>query len=198
MTEELPEYNQPGTKVLAIDAGYAITGLAVMQDTRDGWAPILLHAVFTEAPKGRRDLYVAHVDAERMSQAASQIAAVIAKHGIRRVVAEIPDAGCNDFKAGRCMALATGMLAAVVGMTDVAVEWYSPNATRDAGLPGWRTLKGPDGKRLKGPKMKRKLVEAVTARYPQIADLPNYDWREACADAIATFEAARRGNLVKL
>jgi Holliday junction resolvasome RuvABC endonuclease subunit len=69
-------------------------------------------------------------------------------------------------------------------MASLPCEWYTPDDTRKAAT----------GRRVA---TKEQVISAMAALYPELELIGgNQDDLEACADALATFEAARCGNLV--
>ena len=175
-------------KVLALDIGYAATGAAVMERGDSGaWGVAHLRCVRPAPPskEQKRRTYVACMDAERMKMAAAELAGIIVEHGINRMVVEIPNSGAMGATSLRCMSYAGGMVAGLAGVTGAAVEWYLPHETRKAATG-------------KSACTKAEVIAAIALVFPEVLDVPTLIDREACADALATFLAAKAGNLVRL
>lgn len=190
-------------RVLAIDVGFAASGLAVMESRLKcvpewtgqpvypqlsdavEWSPIELACIRTLPTTNKKHLYRAEADVERVSQMARGIRGIIRKHGIQRIVAEVPHAGAQNYNACRSMSLATGMLVGIIESHDLAAEYYQPRQTRYAACQKYDPTK-------------REVVDAMTRLYPKLAEVRLAVDRENIADALATFEAAKSGVLLRL
>lgn len=184
------------TKILAADVGFVATGLAVLE-IRPGLVgeavPIELVCVRPpDAGKERkRTTYKAHLDAERAAYHARELDRILHHHQIQHVVAELPSSGAKGARANRCMALATAGFVAVMELRRLSVEYYTPDQTRWAAL-GRKKRQGEDIKEI--------VTAAMAARFPSWAGLTkkvNLGDLEHLADALATYEAAKDGPMVR-
>lgn len=177
--------------ILCVDAGYANAGLVVMAHADGGWAPIEMRCVQTEASSKKRGLRQADDHARRIAEVVREIKDLILKHRIRAMVAEMPNTGGQNATAVRSMGYATAMLVTIVEAFDIAAEWYTPNDTRAAAGVSRSTV-GRDT-------VKKVVMDAMGAKYPiLVQQFPTLEMREHVADALATFEAARGGTLVRV
>ncbi|MBI4396862.1 MAG: hypothetical protein HY548_07190, partial [Elusimicrobia bacterium] len=110
---------------------------------------------------------------------------VVDRNGIRRVVVELPNGGALSARAIRAMALSTGMIIAVIELLGLAYEFYTPSETRLAATGRIKNVS------------KEEVIEAICGRYPDITSGPKCEMEHIC-DALATFEAAKNGNLVRM
>lgn len=174
-------------KVLAADVGFVATGLAVMALQGPGaWVPVEL--VCVRPPKAGKDrkqtLYKSHLDAQHTAALARGIVDVAGRHNIRHVLAEMPHGGARSGRAMRCMALAAGAFAAIVELDRLVPEWYTPDETRIAATGNRKASK-------------EEVIAAMSKRYPGLYSGNKAADLEHLADALATFEAGRNGNLVR-
>ena len=178
------------TLILAVDPGFAATGLALMEKADDGnWVPLELKCVRTEKNLAKHAVRVADDDAARIQFAAKEISDMILHNSVKRMVVELPDGGGQSARAVRAMALATGMIVTLAEAHNVAVEYYRPADTRAAaGVP--KSVQGRD-------KVKEIVMAEMAKRYPSLADFGTKAEREHIADALSCFEAALLGNLVR-
>jgi len=181
-------------KVLAVDVGFAATGLAVMEESPMSvgvgvvrvWVPMALYCLRTEKMTKKVGLRVADDDVRRVADLARGIVKVIDEHQIRRALVEVPGGGGRAARPVRCMALATGMIAAVLELRKVAWEVVTPDESRKAACGC-------------GNPSKDEVIAAMGARYPTLlSTLSTKAEREHVADALATFEAGRNGVLCRL
>ena len=186
------------SKILAVDTGYANVGLVVMEwmvsyepppKPQTGWRIIEMACIQTEKCDKRIALRKADDNARRIAEATRGIVDMIKRHDIKRMVAELPHTGGQSATAVRAMAYAGAMVIAVAECFDLAAEWYTPDETRAAGgVP----------KGMKGENAKKVVMQTMGAKYPELAEqFPTLGRREHVADALATFEAARTGVLVR-
>lgn len=171
-------------RIIAVDVGFVATGIVVI-DLADQGKMIYHGCLVTKPTTDKKSLYVAHDDARRMQELATGLQEVSVEFDTKRMVVELPHGGSKSARGCRCMALATGAIAATVAMLDLVVEYYTPDQTRKAAT----------GRRMAS---KDEVVAAMGAIYPQILDISPAQAREAVADAAATFEAAKAGNLIRL
>lgn len=187
-------------KIIAVDAGFANVGVAVLEHRRfsltEGgttfkWWPVDMAVYQTERCDKKIGLRQADDNARRIAEAVRGIKGMILKHEIRSMVAELPDTGGQNANAVRGMAYAASMLVTLAEAMDLAPEWYTQQQTRAAaGVP--KAITGRDN-------VKKIVMAEMCRRYPELeATFPTLGRREHAADALATFEAARNGNLVRL
>ena len=186
------------SKILAVDTGYANVGLVVMEWSNNGqdsgmftpvWRIAEMACIQTEKCDKRIALRKSDDNARRIAEATRGIVDMIKRHDIKRMVAELPHTGGQSANAVRSMAYAGAMIIAVAECFDIAAEWYTPDETRAAGgVP----------KGMKGDRTKQIIMQNMGAKYPELAEqFPTMGKREHVADALATFEAARTGVLVR-
>jgi len=204
--------------ILALDVGFEATGAAVFDVLPGGEGTLVQVACFRPKKNpNKKHLHVADVDMERILAISRGLYDLIDTMDLKRVVAEIPSGGAKSARAVRCMALASGMIGAIVEGRKLAVEWYSQNDTRRAGLgeeaymmdilakkadasmdaTARKALKKERDKAKVG--IKKRIMERMRDKYPDlkavwevVADM------EHIADACSTFEAAKSGNLVRM
>ncbi len=179
----------------AVDVGFTITGIVIFERI-EGGALLPKEFHYSESRPFKlhhRHRYAAVNDVNRVGEMAVNLQTVIDHYDIKRMVVEIPGAGSNDFRSGRCMALASGMIATLGAVNEMRVEFYVPEQTREAAIPGYRKL----GFRKEA--LKQEIIRRMGLKYPALlaADL-DANGLEACADALSTFEAAKGGAVVAL
>ena len=177
------------TKVLAIDIGFASAGMAVL-GFQDGRA--VLHATacaHTRKLDKKLGIYVAHDDVRRAQEITRAVIKTYTDNSCKGVVVELPSAGAKGAKANRAMGISTGIIAALTEIVRCPVEWITPSESRSAAIGRATAPKGGDVKDL--------VMKAMTEKYPEIAGLKVVD-KEHIADALATFEAARGRQLLRL
>ncbi len=175
------------TKILAIDPAMAATGLAVMERQSAGnWEPVELLCVRTSRSDAKVNMRMAHDDVRRIREQLAGIRTVVRRHEIKRIVAELPDCGARDQRSAVAMAYVRAMVAAIYEFDqDMAIEFYTPRETRLAATG-------------RADPTKRHVMECMEHYYPDLAQIKTLAEREHVADALSTFEAAKRGNLVRM
>lgn len=168
--------------VLALDVGYRATGWLLLE----GGCPVQCGVIRTVAQPGKRAIRRADDDAERCAQLARELRALLDGAGPLAVVAELPTAGALSARAIRAMALATGVVVAVLELVAVPVEWTTPEAGRLA-TTGRRSAT-------------KEAVRAGACRALSSLEhmLPRTALWEHVTDAAAAYLAARTGALVRM
>lgn len=166
--------------ILAIDAGFVNCGWAIIC----GGAIVATGCIRTEKSGRKQAVRVADDDAARCASIARGLVAVIAAHGVKGVVAELPSAGAKGARAIACMARAGAVLATLVELLHLPAEWVTPGAV----------------KQVAGAKnASKEAVEAAVLRRWPAAPLPELKAeREHVADALGAYLAAEQGTLVRL
>lgn len=178
-------------RILAIDIGFAATGMAVLGVHQDGHAE--LHdtkCLHTKPEHKKRGIYVAHDDTRRGREITRGILDYLLINECKGIVVELPSGGAQGAKANRAMGIATGVMAALPTIIKMPVEYITPSESRKAAIG---KCTAPEGENVKDL-----VIEAMALKYgPTIKALPVKD-REHIADALATFEAARERQLVQV
>lgn len=176
-------------KVLAADIGFGATGLAVLS-LRGGQPGLVAFSCVHTAPEHKkRGIYVAHDDVRRAQEITRGIAEAYAANDCRGLICELPSAGAQGAKPNRAMGIATGLIAALAEVLRCPVEWITPGESRAAAIGRQSAPKGENIKHL--------VMAAMQERYPEIAGLKLAD-KEHIADALATFEAARGRQMLRV
>ena len=173
--------------VLGIDAGFTATGLTAIELGASGQLSqvIASKCVRTQPTKDKRAVRVADDDAERCMFLARAIQAFLQGWDPRAVVVELPGGGAQGARAIRAMALATGVVSAVLANNGYPVEWVTPQAVKKAAT-GRR-----DGS-------KEDVQQAVIARFDWGEQLPKTAAeREHVCDAAGAVMAAEHGALIQ-
>jgi Holliday junction resolvasome RuvABC endonuclease subunit len=181
--------NNLSSYILAVDVGFRSTGLVVFDASTD---PARLVYSLCSRPKKdskKKHLLVADSDADHIAKMVREIKQVIDNHGISKMVVELPSAGAQGARANRAMGIATGMIVTLSEMAHIATEWYTPGETRKAALGA---LKPPKGM------LKDAIMDAMESKWPDLKSIKHKADKEHIADAVATFEAAKNGNLVRM
>lgn len=187
-------------KIVAIDAGYASIGVAVMEykeATSYGeigleWCPVELACITTDKSNKKIGLRQSDDIARRIAQATRELKEIVDRNQIGHAMVELPPAGSGNPNVARTLAFAAAMIATFVECQRLTVEWYTPDDTRRAaGVP--KGMKDKDN-------VKKIVMAAMGKKYPLLNERfgHNADLRNHVADALATFEAGRHGNLVRL
>ena len=172
-------------KILAVDIGFAATGMALFQVTKAGEILVTVQCVREDEDKSKTHTYAAEVDVERTSRSVRKILDFIKLHDVKRIVCELPSAGAQGARANRCMGIATGMIAAVVQSCELAVEWYTPTEVKNAAVG-------------KPSASKDEMMDAMEKVYPDLAKIKKKADKEHICDAAACYVAAKNGNMVKM
>lgn len=176
-------------KVLALDIGFCVTGCAVFDYGLSGrWTPIALKAIETKPSSKKKSIRAADDNVRRVREIARGVIGLIHEHQPAGMLVELPGGGAKSAIAMRAMAYVAGMAGTIEEGLSISTEYFSPDETRKAG--GGRVTASKDD-----------VIAGVTRFYPQLAKMMGgmtKAHREAVADAVATFEAGRGGNLVKM
>lgn len=176
-------------KVMAVDSGLANIGVAIMHWTGTEWVPTSLLTLNSKPTDRLLEVRMSSDLARRVAEQTRALGAVIKEHGIKHLVGEIPNAGAMSADALRSMMLGLGLLVSTAESAGLITEYYDPGATRAAaGVP--RSVR-------KGVEVKKIVMANMAKIYPALSTLRLIAEREHAADALATFEAAKSGNLVR-
>lgn len=186
-------------RVLALDPGIANCGVAVMEYTVDlagplplpapRWVPIDMLCLRTEKSSRKLGLRQSDDDARRVGEITRALKGLCEKWGLHRMVAELPNTGAQDAKSAKWLAYAGAMTVTFAETMSMAVEYYTPlERLVAAKVPG----------SLRGDAQKKAVIASMRERYPIFEQaFPHYNTAEHVADALATFEAARIGVLIR-
>jgi len=169
-------------KVIALDAGLAHLGVAIMEDqpamTSQPWKVVGLSLITTEPDPRKKRVRQADDDARRVMQAHHELCRLIEYHSIKRLVVELPVAGAKSAPALKCLAYASALIACVVDRYGLFAEFYSAGEVRQCLLGRWTSSK-------------EAAQDYVDKKYPQVrAMFPRKDDRGHVLDALAVFETA--------
>lgn len=172
--------------LLAVDVGFASSGLAAFgfQDGQPRLLEIRSIRPLPPNPDQKRRVYQSHLDAERVQAMARGILDFAGMHAVTHLAVELPVGGGKSAMAVKAMALASGMIAALAETRRWPAEWCTPFESRRAATG-------------KANATKDEVVAAMAKLYPKVAEVRTKDDREACADALATFEAVKNGQMVR-
>ena len=176
-------------RVIAIDAGVANIGVAVMElvsGSWDSWRPAELLLIQTEADPRKGRIRAADSDMERVKEAMRQMGEVIERHDIKRMAVELPVAGGQSAAAVKFMALASAICAHAEVRYNLFTEWYSPGECKKCVAGRWTSSK-------------TLVANAIEAKYRAVVEqFPACEQREHVVDALACFETALRlGNVCR-
>jgi len=194
--------------VLAIDVGFAASGMAVFDISKS--PAELLHVACSRPKKDtKKHHYVADSDVDRVRRMTSDIKHVVDTYNICLFIVELPSGGAQGARANRCMGIATGMIATLVEMYGIGVDWRTPGETRKAGLGEGGMFLLENVKRKKGDvktkkeksdnkkNIKDRVMENMERMYPELSSVTVKADKEHIADAVATYESAKDGNLIR-
>ena len=195
--------------VMALDIGFAHTGIAVFDVSKTPALIVHLSCVRPKKDTKKKHLLVADSDIDRVQRMVRGIVDVVRQFDIGKMVVEMPSGGAQGARANRAMGIATGMIVSLKECLGLAAEYYSPNDTREAAVgridPGPKVRKGmtdEEKKRIKQEReafkkgIKMRVMEAMEKKYPELGRIDIMADKEHIADAVSTFEAAKNGNLV--
>lgn len=167
-------------RVLGIDAGFAATGLVVVEGRR----VLEWDVIRTERTPAKRGVRVADDDAERCATLAQRLDQAIRSWAPAGAVVELPTGGAQGARANRAMGMATGIIVSVLELRAIPAEWVTPQMVKKAAA----------GRR---DAAKEHVKEAVRRRF-EWASWPAYAWQEEhVADAAAAILAAEGGTLLR-
>lgn len=171
--------------VLALDIGFAALGWAVVDPNKP---PVVRAAgvLRTKPSAKRRGIRVADSDCERCAELARGISMLLAQWTISGVIVEVPHGGAKSARAARAMGLATGVVASVLAVKRVPVEWVTPAMVKRA-TTGELCASKEDVQ----AGVLHAFGAAPWSREPRCN-------REHIADACGAYLAASNGNLVLL
>jgi Holliday junction resolvasome RuvABC endonuclease subunit len=174
-----------GRQILAIDVGFAASGLALFEVTKDDIILKAVECVREDEDKKKQHLYVAELDADRIARSTRRIIKFIQDHRVTKIVVELPAAGSKNGRASRCMGAATGMIVAIVEALGLVAEWYTPNEGKLAACGKINASKD-------------EMMSAMQKRFPSLANITIKADKEHVADACACALVASNKNLVRM
>lgn len=178
-----PGPNYYDNYVLAIDVGFRSTGLALFDVTKTGLELVHVACVSPKKKKKTKDDYVSVMDVNQVMEMAKGVGSFISEKYIRRIVVELPSGGAKSSRAVRLMGMASAMIATLVPLMALQVEWYTPREIKEAAVD-------------KPSAEKDEIMDAMGKLFPVIKSIPKVR-REHIADACACMLAAQDGIMVK-
>lgn len=182
-------------RIIAIDAGYANMGVAVMElrevESSREWWPIDLACIQTEKSHRKTGLRQSDDHARRIAESTRELKGLVLKHKVDAALVELPPAGSQNANVARTLAFAAAQVTTFVECMGLATEWFTPSDTRRAaGVSSGITDKDH---------VKEIVMAEMGKKYPSLEVLfKAKERRNHVADALATFEAGRHGNLVRM
>lgn len=184
-------------KILAMDVAYTNIGWASIEPYTDAAVINDVGTIKNPAPKAKTKKSVRDSDLkiERLQRLYRELKELIALHEPDGVIAEIPGGGGKSSKAVAGMAMGTAIVAAAIEELGLAAEWTTE---RDGKLAVCRRA---DASKLE-------MQSAIFKKFPELRKMvpkskspkskSGYEgWFEHSADAIAAYEAAKHGTLVR-
>ena len=172
-------------RVLAIDVGFAASGLALFEITKDGLILIDTHCVREDEDKKKQHMFVSEIDADRISRSVRGILKYIKDRTVTKIVVELPHAGARNGRSARCMGCATGMIVAIVECLGLVVEWHTPNEGKKAACGKINATK-------------EEMMNAIEKRFPLLQKVTVLADKEHIADACACALVANDSNLIRM
>lgn len=172
-------------KILAVDVGFAATGMAIFEMTAEGGRLFDTKCLHTEKS---HDVPVSHDDVRRTEFLACGVLNYFIENQCKGMICELPNGGAQAAISAKCMGAALAMIATVRVALHCPAIWIKPDDSRIAA--GWDKNKHKDIP-IKERKiaLKRFVMASMEAKYPAIAGLKLKD-KEHIADACAAFLAA--------
>lgn len=178
-------------KAAFIDAGVANMGVAIMERNAADpfepyWTIAELELIQTQPNPRKKHMRAADDDLARVMECARRLDAILARHDIKRVAAEIPS-GAQSAAAMKWMSFGAAVVGSVVALRDLYFEPYSQGEVK-------QVITG------KATGAKEDVLAAMERKWPQaIEQFPQKDRREHVLDALAVHETAMKlGNICKL
>ena len=183
MTDCEPNEAYYANYVLAVDIGFRATGLALFDITKLYFILKDVKCVKPKKIKKTKDDYVSVVDAMQVQAMTRGIVDYIKANHVQRIVVELPSGGAKSSRAVRLMGMASAMMAAIVTMLDLKVEWHTPREVKIAATD-------------KPKAEKDEMMDAMSKIFPIIKNIPKVR-KEHIADACACLLAANDGVMVQ-
>lgn len=174
--------------ILAVDVGLANIGAVVVDAGPSPEMAAIREYAYCHTEKSDKKARWRYSDdrARRCAEGARFLAGLIKKHGIKRVMAELPSGGAPNSAAATDLASAATMLVTVIELMECAFEYYDPREVKKAAT----------GKSLAS---KDQVMDAVALRFPGIMEVfPYKKQREHVSDAAAVWLAGQHGTLARL
>ncbi len=166
--------------ILSIDVGFRSLGWAVFESGK-----LVKCGVIETAPSKKKTARRSDDNAVRCSQIALGLKSVIEENNIKGVVGELPVGGAKSAKALAQMAMATGVVVAVLSILDIPVEWATPFEIKTA----------TTGKKSA---TKEEVMESIKTKFDYFKFPKTKAVFEHVADAIGAYLALKSGNIIKL
>jgi len=164
--------------ILALDIAFASTGFSVLE----GGKIIDFGTIKTEKTKVK-STRVSDDKASRAAMLAERLKAIIIKHEIKGVVAELPS-GSQNANASNLLGWANGVVVGVATSFSIPCEWISEGDSKKATL----------GKRSAS---KSEMIDWARAEWPNIPFPKAACHMEHIADALSAYNGLKSGVLVR-
>ena len=164
---------------LALDVGFRSTGMALFTSSCDMLLLIKTECVKLKRMKDEDEKYASVVDVEYVMQMAESISKFIDAYGVKDIVVELPHGGAKSSRAARLMGMASAMIATIVVLKNLNVQWFTPKDVKEAATG-------------KSKAEKDEIMDAIGKLYPEINSIKKTR-REHIADAIAVGLALKKG-----
>ena len=181
-------------RILALDVAFSNTGWAILEYSDNEWKCLDAYVITTKPEHKKKKLRVADDDVRRSTELFATLSAIMVQANIKGVVAELPTGGAQGARPNRAMGMATSVAACLVEQFKVPAEYINPNDSK-------KTVTGNKNA------SKKQVQDAIIKKYPTCTksfklkrgSQTEYENKfEHAADALAAFECAKEGVLVRL
>jgi Holliday junction resolvasome RuvABC endonuclease subunit len=182
-------------KLIALDVAYTNIGWAIITPYTGRADIIAVGTVENKADTSvkKRGIRDSDVKIERIQKLFRGIREVVQEYGPMAVIAEIPGGGGKSSRSVAGMAMGTAVVAALVEVEGLPAEWTTEGEGKIA------VCRDKTASKIQ-------MQKAILKKYPSLkgmvpkgkTSLGVPGWFEHSADAIAAYEAAKYGMLVKM
>lgn len=180
--------------VLALDVAFSNLGWAVLEHYDSGWKCVAANVLSTKKSDKKKKLRMADDDVMRCTELFVNLRTIAEVMNVGAVIAELPPGGSQNARANRAMGMSAAITAAVVAQLKLPAEYTTPTEGKVAAT-GSKTASKSDMMKAMSGKYPESLKDFKLKRGSETEYENKY---EHVADALAAFESAREGSLVRL
>jgi len=169
--------------ILSLDVGFASCGWSVLKKG----VVVDCGTIISEKSK-KKSTRTADDYYERSGRIASELKAIVERHGVQGIVGELPSGGAQSAKAMAMMNMATAIVASVAACLGIPCEWCTPNDVKLA-VCAFRSATKDD------------MMSAIREKFKGKGDHLFASTKcgfEHVADSLGAYMALSGGNIVRI
>jgi Holliday junction resolvasome RuvABC endonuclease subunit len=177
--------------VMALDVAFANMGVAIMTPKKDKWVALHTETISTKPDKRKAEVRSANESIRRSQEIYRRLTELKEQFKPVGITAEIPTGGSKSSRAARAMGMSVALVAAFA--LDMPAEWSTPEEGKRA------MCNTANASKAAMKAAASELYPESTRGYHKKRGKDEWDDKyEHVADALASFEACKHGNVCSM